>query len=389
MRSGARLDFDDVVRSGFALTGRGDADIAGALTMFGEVGRAKVTKAALDAAGEGAEDLVDRTGNFLEGFDAFGGDLAELAAGGVAVTGGRALAHGFVRTHAAVFLISLAVDLHQLARSFSAAGEQAAEDDRVGERERLDDVAALRDAAVGEDTHALLGGGAGSDVKRGELRDADAGDDARRADGAGALADLDGIGAGRGEEFDAFAAGDVAGDEGDALVGLAENAERVADALGVAVGGRDREGVRAFVDERGRAPRADEQRTLMLEQQRAEDEQARSCARGVLVADPAALMTAVYSLAYFDDDGLLPDAIALAGGYDLIVWCDTDLPWVPDGAQRDGPGVREREHVLIAALVRERLAPTGVPVLLVSGPTASRIDLVLRAWQPRGLSAPT
>lgn len=236
------------MRGSFALTSRSDANVAGALTMFGEVRGAEVAEAALDATGEGTEDLVHRAGDFLERFDAFGGDLAELAAGGMAVAGGGTLPHGFVRTHAAVFLISLTVDLHQLARGFAAAGEQAAEDDRVGERERLDDVAALRDAAVGEDTHALLGGGAGGDVKRGELRDADTGDDAGRADRAGALANLDGIRARGGEELDAFAAGDIASDERDALMGLAQHAERVADALGVAVGGGNREGVRAFVD---------------------------------------------------------------------------------------------------------------------------------------------
>ena len=71
------------MRGGFALAGRRDADVAGALAVFGEIRRAEVAEAALDAAGEGAEDLVDRTGNFLERLDAFGSDLAELTAGGM------------------------------------------------------------------------------------------------------------------------------------------------------------------------------------------------------------------------------------------------------------------------------------------------------------------
>jgi hypothetical protein len=42
-------------------------------------------------------------------------------------------------------------DFHDLARRLAAAGEQAAADDGVGEGERLDDVAGLGDAAVGDE----------------------------------------------------------------------------------------------------------------------------------------------------------------------------------------------------------------------------------------------
>ena len=88
--------------------------------------------------------------HFLERFDAFGGDFP-LAGPGVAVTRGRAGLHRGEAAHAAVLFVEFAADFHDLARRLGAAGEQAAADHRVGQRQRLDDVAGLGDAAVGED----------------------------------------------------------------------------------------------------------------------------------------------------------------------------------------------------------------------------------------------
>jgi nicotinamide riboside kinase len=142
------------------------------------------------------------------------------------------------------------------------------------------------------------------------------------------------------------------------------------------------ERLRRFVDDHGRAPRRDEQWSLMAEQQRAEDDAASACQHEWLVADPAPLMTAVYSLAYFDDDSLLADGIELAAGYRQLLWCDTDLPWTPDGSQRDGPAARQRVHALLTGIVRDRLTPLGVDVRLVSGPLQTRLGRAGLAWQP-------
>lgn len=164
----------------------------------------------------------------------------------------------------------------------------------------------------------------------------------------------------------------------------------LADALGVVLPACVvAEELRAFVAARGRPPRIDEQAGIMAAQQAAEDLVAAACEHSVLVADPAPLMTAVYSLAYFDDDSLLAPAVDLAGGYELLVWCDVDVPWEPDPGQRDGPEFRDMVHALLASIVRDRLEPTGPPVILVCGPVAQRVAAVQRAWQPRGLCAPT
>src|SRR5688572_26663061 len=104
----------------------------------------------------------------------------------MAVTRGAAGLHGRVRAHAAILLIHLAVDFHDLARGFRAAGEEAAADDAVREGEGFDEVAGFGDAAIRNDADAFFAGGLRGDIERGELRDADARDGARGADGAGA-----------------------------------------------------------------------------------------------------------------------------------------------------------------------------------------------------------
>ena len=102
-----------------------------------------------------------------------------------------------------------------------------------------------------------------------------------------------------------------------------------------------------------------------------------------MVSDPAPLMTAVYSLLYFDDPSLVPAAVEHAAGYALLVWCDPGIPWVADGVQRDGPDARTAADALIAGLVAGELRPRGIPLLRVSGEVAARVSAVRRAWQPR------
>jgi hypothetical protein len=92
---------------------------------------------------------------------------------------------------------------------------------------------------------------------------------------------------------------------------------------------------------------------------------------------------------YFDDDSLISEAAELARGYALLAWCDMDLPWQPDGDHRDGPGHRARADAIIARLVRDEIAPRGIPVARVSGTLSDRVAAVRRAWQPGGHLPPT
>lgn len=149
------------------------------------------------------------------------------------------------------------------------------------------------------------------------------------------------------------------------------------------------ERLRDFVDANGRTPEQHEQLDLMLAQQAAEDDLAASCRTGLVVADSAPLMIAVYSVAYFDDPTLIRPAVELARRYDLILWCDVDLPWQADGIQRDGPAFRQREHEIIGDIVHGQLGPIGLRVQLVSGPREVRAEAAGRAWQLLGPDGPT
>lgn len=149
------------------------------------------------------------------------------------------------------------------------------------------------------------------------------------------------------------------------------------------------EELRSFVRRHGRAPEQSEQSALMARQVAAEDAVARSCGVGTVVADPAALMTAVYSLLYFDDDTLLAAGVEQARGYRLMVWCATDLPWTADDAQRDGPRYRDEADRIIRRVVDERLRPNGIEVVRVDGDLSERVAEVTRAWQPRRPDRPT
>ena len=149
----SRLQLHHVMRRGFALAGGADADEARLLAQLREVGRAEIAHAGLDAADQLRQHAVHRAADFLQRLDAFRRDLARRV-GRVAVARGRALFHRRQAAHAAVLLVELAADLHHLARRFRAAGKNPAANDRLRQRQRLDDVAGLGDAAVGEDGDA-------------------------------------------------------------------------------------------------------------------------------------------------------------------------------------------------------------------------------------------
>ena len=135
------------------------------------------------------------------------------------------------------------------------------------------------------------------------------------------------------------------------------------------------EQLRTWVALHGRAPRAGEQAGVMAAQQRAEQEFAD---HEWVVSDSGSLMTAIYSQLYFDDDSLLPAALAHHRTYELTIWCGIDIPWVAEPGQRDGPQFRQRGNELL----RRALAGSGLRVLPVAGGLPERLAsslAVLRA----------
>lgn len=157
----------------------------------------------------------------------------------------------------------------------------------------------------------------------------------------------------------------------------------LADALALASGGIVvPEYLREFVEAAGRTPKREDQAQILESQQRRLS-QAISTARSsdLVICDPAPLMTAVYSIQYFDDDSLLEGALEreseLPAKQVLRVWCAPDIPWSGDGLHRDGPAARAATHDIIERFVLPTVAED--PVIFVSGSTGQRVQSVLSA----------
>lgn len=133
------------------------------------------------------------------------------------------------------------------------------------------------------------------------------------------------------------------------------------------------EALREFVDATGRTPTQGEQADLMKLQEGLTADAIREAGPfGIVVVDPSAAMTAIYSTIYFGDHSLDGQAREDLQQCDLIVWCQPDFPWEPDGLQRDGEQMRTAAHEAIAHLLRE----SSIPVVQASGPLSVRVNSV-------------
>ncbi len=141
------------------------------------------------------------------------------------------------------------------------------------------------------------------------------------------------------------------------------------------------EHLREWCNREGRTPQAYEQAAIALEQARRVDEVMASPTGSAaepplrVIADTTALMTAVYSEMLFGDTSLYTMALAHQRSYHITLLTGLDLPWVPDGLQRDGPQVREP----VDRLLRERLSEAGIAYRVVYGSGEERLHNALLA----------
>jgi nicotinamide riboside kinase len=136
--------------------------------------------------------------------------------------------------------------------------------------------------------------------------------------------------------------------------------------------------LREFVDVQGRAPRGAEQAAILatqIERERAALELAHESGARWIAFDSAPIATAIYSTMYFGDTSLLEAATRHHVHYDLTLLAEPDLPWEPDGPQRDGPDMRAMfQERALAWLRQQRLA-----YVRVTGAGESRIGVALAA----------
>ncbi|TWO73189.1 ATP-binding protein [Caenimonas sedimenti] len=141
--------------------------------------------------------------------------------------------------------------------------------------------------------------------------------------------------------------------------------------------------LREWCTREGRTPRPEEQLPIAREQERRVDTAAAGA--DLVIADTTSLMVAIYSAMLFEDGTLYRFALERQRTYDLTLVMGLDLPWVPDGLQRDGPHVRDP----VDALVRAGLQRAGVPYQVVYGTGDARLAGALSAVHRAGLAAPT
>jgi nicotinamide riboside kinase len=136
--------------------------------------------------------------------------------------------------------------------------------------------------------------------------------------------------------------------------------------------------LREWCDRTGRTPRVEEQAPILAEQRRRIESAAERHA--VVVADTTPLMTAVYSRLVFADRSLdEPAARWHVKTVDLTLVTALDLPWQPDGHQRDGEQVREP----VDAMLQELLAAHRIAWSRIGGSGDARLEAALDAVAPR------
>lgn len=133
--------------------------------------------------------------------------------------------------------------------------------------------------------------------------------------------------------------------------------------------------LREWCDTHGRTPQRHEQDHIAAEQAARIDATARG--HGLVFCDTTPLITALCSQHYFNDDSLLPAAIAFQRRCDLTLLCAPDLPWQADGFLRDGPGVR----AAFDARLRTALSAGGIAWVDIAGSDAERRAAAIAAVQ--------
>lgn len=134
--------------------------------------------------------------------------------------------------------------------------------------------------------------------------------------------------------------------------------------------------LRIWVDQRGRVPLPTEQASVMAAHRESEISALRQADQAGLpwvVSDSGPLMTAVYSIQYYDDASLLPLALEWTAHSDRVLWCQDDFPWQPD-PQRDGSPARATSQQILAAIFDEHPA---LPMLAIHGSFDERVEAAL------------
>src|SRR5690606_38331777 len=221
-----------------------------ALARLRQVAGADIAERGAQPAGELMQHAGNRTLVRHLALDAFRYELQRIPHFGLEITVGRTARHGPDGSHAAIGLEGAALVQIDLAGAFIRAGEKRADHGGAGAgSQRIGEVAGTFDAAIGDDRDAVLLRLLDRAENGSQLRHADAGHDAGGADRARPDADLDAVGARIDQGARPFRGGDISGDDAHRGGQGFHLADRVEDALRMAVRRIDDHEVDAGVDQ--------------------------------------------------------------------------------------------------------------------------------------------
>jgi nicotinamide riboside kinase len=130
--------------------------------------------------------------------------------------------------------------------------------------------------------------------------------------------------------------------------------------------------LRQWCEHTGRTPDQAEQRDIAAGQlalTRRALREARSRSAQWVISDGSVLLTAAYSIEYFDDHSLQAVALRQARRVHLSVLLEPDIAWQADGHLRDGPARRASVHRTVERLLRE----SALPHVRIGGSPAERV----------------
>lgn len=136
------------------------------------------------------------------------------------------------------------------------------------------------------------------------------------------------------------------------------------------------EALRDWCERTGRTPQMHEQADILQLQHEAIE--AAAAQHDLVVCDTTPLMIAVYSRIVFGDRSLDAQAARLHARCALTLLTAIDLPWVPDGLQREGPHVQGP----VDAAIRDLLQAHALPFQVVEGAGSRRLANALAAVLP-------
>jgi nicotinamide riboside kinase len=134
--------------------------------------------------------------------------------------------------------------------------------------------------------------------------------------------------------------------------------------------------LRSWCDQKRRTPERQEQTHIIKGQLDAEDSASVAAPRSGLqwvVVDSSPLMTAIYSLEYFDDDTHCAQALAHQRRYSLTLVADSAIQWLAGDWQRDSEQRRASAQQRLLMLLND----AGIEYRIIAGDPEQRLQRAL------------